>query len=88
MEKVYQKILREYVRCLYASLKDKKYSFEADEKKIYIHISRILDCLNIEQVFQYEINGVSFNFRNYYSESQRIPVDELKKIVSKKMGMI
>ena len=53
MEKVYQKILREYVRCLYGSLKEKKYSFEADEKKIYIHISRILDCLNIEQVFQY-----------------------------------
>ena len=46
-EKVYQKILRDYVKNLYASIKDKKYPFEADEKKVYIHISRIIDCLSL-----------------------------------------
>lgn len=66
MEKVYQKILREYVRCLYESLKEKKYPFEADEKKIYVHMSRIIDCLSINEVFQYERDGNVFNFRNYY----------------------
>ena len=55
---------------------------------MYIHISRILDCLNIEQVFQYERNGTVFNFRNYYNESQRLPLDELKKEVNKKMSII
>lgn len=30
LEKVYQKILREYVRYLYASVKEKKFTFEAD----------------------------------------------------------
>lgn len=74
-EKVYQKIIREYVRNLYASVKDRKFAFEADEKKLYVHISRIIDCLSLEEVFQYEKNGDVFNFRNYYNEAQRIPLD-------------
>lgn len=61
------------------TMKDRKFAFEADEKKIYIHISRIIDCLSLDEVFQYEKDGVIFNFRNYYNESQRIPIDELKK---------
>lgn len=38
-------------------------------------MSRIIDCLSINEVFVYEKNGVIFNFRNYYSESQRVPIE-------------
>lgn len=55
---------------------------------MYVHISRIIDCLSINQVFVYEKDGIIFNFRNYYNESQRIPIDELKKIVAKKLSII
>lgn len=69
-------------------MKEKKFTFEADEKKVYIHISRILDCLSIEDVFKYQKDGVPFNFRNYYNEPQRISVEGLKKEVNKKMSII
>lgn len=48
VEKVYQKVLRDYVRNLYSEVKDRKFAFEADEKKVYIHMSRIIDCLSID----------------------------------------
>jgi hypothetical protein len=87
-EKVYQNTLRNYVRNLYATVRDKKFVFEADEKKIYIHMSRIIDCLNIDEVFQYEKDGVVFNFRNYYNESLRVPIEEVKKEVHRKLNLI
>lgn len=59
-----------------------------DEKKIYVHMSRIIDCLSIEEVFQYEKNGTVFNFKNYYNEAQRVPIDELKKEVQRKLTVI
>lgn len=87
-EKVYQRMIREYIRCQYAYMKEKKYSFEADEKKILIHLGRIIDCLSLEEVFRFEKNGETFNFRNYYAEPQRLPLDELRREIAKKMTII
>jgi hypothetical protein len=30
-------------------------------------MNRIIDCLSLDEVFQYEKNGEIFNFRNYYN---------------------
>lgn len=87
-EKVYQKMIRQYIRYQYAYLKEKKFSYEGDEKKILIHLGRIIDCLSLEEVFEYEKKGEIFNFRNYYSEPQRLPIDELRKEIGKKMTII
>ena len=81
-------MIREYIRVQYMFLKEKNFNFEADEKKILIHLGRIIDCLSLEEVFEYEKNGNYFNFRNYYSEPQRLPIDELRKDINRKMTVI
>jgi arsenate reductase-like glutaredoxin family protein len=48
----------------------------------------MVDCLNVEDVFQFERNGVIFNFHNYYEEPQRTELDRIKKDLQKKMNVI
>lgn len=47
-------------------MQNKQLKSETDERKFYIHLTKIIDCLDIENVFQFDKNGVTFNFHNYY----------------------
>lgn len=68
--------------------KARNFKSELEERKSYVHMQRILDCLTLEDVFQFEKNGVVFNFHNYYEEPQRCELDKLKKEVSKRISYI
>jgi len=68
--------------------KNKQFKSSAEERKLFIHLHRIIDCLNLEEVFLFEKNGLIFNFHNYYEEPQRVELDKLKKDVIKKIGYI
>jgi serine/threonine-protein kinase ULK2 len=87
-EKVYQRHLREYIRGLYELVRVRQFKSEGEERKPYIHLLRMVDCLNVEEVFQFERNGVIFNFHNYYEEPQRSELDRIKKDLQKKMNVI
>lgn len=65
-EKIYQKNLREYVKTLFENGRGRQFKSEGEERKYYVHMQRIVDCLSLEDVFQFEKNGVVFNFHNYY----------------------
>lgn len=87
-EKVYQKNLRDYIRAIYDLVKGRQFKTESEERKYYIHLLRMIDCLNIEEVFQFERNGVIFNFHNYYEEPQRTELDKLKKDLTKRVSVV
>lgn len=47
-EKVYQRHLREYVRAVHEVVKGRQFKSEAEERKYFIHLQRMIDCLNLE----------------------------------------
>jgi hypothetical protein len=50
-EKMFQKLIREYVKNLSALIQDKKFKNINEEKKYYMHLNKIIDCLSVEEVF-------------------------------------
>lgn len=47
-------------------------------RPLMIHADRILDCLKLDQVFQFEDKGKQqFNFKLYYDEDDKMEVDQL-----------
>ena len=46
-EKIYQKNLREYLKTLFETCKSKHFKSEMEERKLYVHVQRILDCLTL-----------------------------------------
>ncbi len=51
-------------------------------------MTKIIDCLDIENIFQFEKNGSTFNFHNYYEEPNRMEVEGLRKQVVKKCSVV
>lgn len=45
----------------------------------YVHLNKMIDCLNLDEIFQFETNGTTFNFHNYYDEPERLENEVLKK---------
>ena len=69
-------------------MQNKAFKNEQDERKFYIHMTKIIDCLDLEEVFQFEKNGSTFNFHNYYEEPNRLELEVLRKQVVKKVSII
>jgi hypothetical protein len=54
-------------------------------RKQWIHIDRVLDCLELDKAFQFEQNnGTNFNFRNYYASNDALSNEQLLKKVEEK----
>lgn len=53
-------------------------------RKQWIHIDRMLDCLELDKVFQFEQNGMAFNFRSYYANNDGLTNEQLLKKVEEK----
>ncbi len=51
-EKIYQKNLRDYVKALFEYIKSKQRP-EAEERRFFVHLQRVLDCLALEDVFAF-----------------------------------
>lgn len=41
------------MKTLFEYCKSRSFKAEAEERKYYVHMQRILDCLNLEDVFQF-----------------------------------
>lgn len=52
-QSLYKNILKEYIKTLYSTLKERKFNLDIEQKKEYIHLSRVIDCLDTEEVFKY-----------------------------------
>ena len=63
---VFSRTLRDYIKNLHQLVRTRQFKSESDERKLYVHLQRMVDCLNIEGVFQFDRNGVIFNFHSYY----------------------
>lgn len=73
-EKVLGRVLREYVKDAMSSLigeMNKQKNLESFRKQ-WIHVDRMLDCLELESVFQFESGGQVFNFRTYYANNDAL----------------
>lgn len=46
-------------------------------RKQWIHVDRMLDCLELDKAFPFENHGQTFNFRNYYSQNDNLSTDDL-----------
>jgi hypothetical protein len=44
---MFQKLIREYVKNLSALIQDKKFKNINEEKKYYMHLNKIIDCLSV-----------------------------------------
>jgi hypothetical protein len=64
---------------IFENIKNRSFTTEDEERKYFMHQLRIIDLLNLEEVFYFERNGVIFNFHNYYEEPQRMEMEILKK---------
>ena len=46
-EKIYQKNLRDYLKSLIEYVKSRAFKSASEEQRYYIHMYRVLDCLNL-----------------------------------------
>lgn len=59
-----------------------------NNKDIWIHMNELLDCLNSEKVFYFNMKGKEqFNFKLFYQEVNSSSLDEISQIVKKKLNM-
>jgi len=85
MEKLFKKVLVDYLKGLIQQVVSTKYSNEEARGK-WSHANRILDCMIMEEVFNFEDKkGMQFNFKIYYDESNRYDIETLIKLVENKM---
>jgi serine/threonine-protein kinase ULK/ATG1 len=85
-EKVLGRVLREYIKDAMGHLiseMNKQKNLE-NFRKQWIHVDRILDCLELDNVFQFENNGTTFNFRTYYANNDSLNNEQLLKKVEEK----
>ena len=59
-----------------------------NNKDIWIHMNELLDCLNSEKVFFFDMKGKEqFNFKLFYQEINSSSLDEISQIVKKKLSI-
>ena len=61
---------------------------EGEEKKYFVHLSKIVDCLDLENIFQFQKNGNNFNFHQYYEAPDKVDLEVFKKQVQKKISYV
>ena len=89
-DKLLNKVLHEYAKSLMSHLlteMEKEKSVDAFRKK-WIHIDRILDCIALDEVFEFEKTGVFFNFRQYYASNDTLSTNEVLEKVTQKYKTI
>jgi len=60
-----------------------------DYKKLWVHIDRAMDCMNLKKNFSFEdSNKVQFNFKGYYMETKDLTIEVLAQKVQKKMASL
>ena len=85
-DKLLTRVLQEYAKSMMGQLlseMEKEKSLDTFRKR-WVHIDRILDCVSLEKVFQFEREGVVFNFRQYYASNDTLNSNEvLEKVTAK-----
>ena len=89
LEKPFAKTLIQYVRDILQDMTIRKPTNKEEIKKVWVHIDRILDCLRLQSVFQFEDEkNRQFNFKYYYEEVNVIDLDSLVKRVDEKLKIL
>ena len=82
---VLRSLLREYINNIFHSSNKMNY---VNNKDIWIHMNELLDCLNSEKVFFFDMKGKEqFNFKLFYQEVNCSGLKEISEIVRKKLGL-
>ena len=56
-------------------------------KDVWIHMNELLDCLNSERVFYFDMSGKDhFNFKLFYQEINSASLEQISKIVKHKLS--
>ena len=56
-------------------------------KDVWIHMNELLDCLNSERVFYFDMSGKDhFNFKLFYQEINSASLEQISKIVKDKLS--
>ncbi|EAR96828.2 Serine/Threonine kinase domain protein (macronuclear) [Tetrahymena thermophila SB210] len=85
LKSMLQDYCHELVQQILTSIKDSK--DPEPYRPLMIHADRILDCLRLDQVFQFEDlkNKQQFNFKLYYDEDDKMDIDQLMNKIQTKL---
>lgn len=82
VDRVYNKTLLEYVNEVKDGLKPE----QKKDKKIWLHLNQIMDCLELDAVFTFGSGANQFNFKLYYEEIKQQETETIMTMVLKKMA--
>eukprot|EP00828_Plagiopyla_frontata_P049021 TRINITY_DN959_c0_g1_i2.p1 TRINITY_DN959_c0_g1~~TRINITY_DN959_c0_g1_i2.p1 ORF type:complete len:342 (-),score=55.44 TRINITY_DN959_c0_g1_i2:15-1040(-) len=87
VNKILKSGLTKYIKSLIQNFLKNPKKFNSDQLiSGWIHIDRILDCLRIDQVFQFEDKeGNQFNFKIYYELPNNYDYEQLVQLVQSKL---
>lgn len=60
----------------------------ANDKKKWVHLNQIMDCLNLDQSFEFQTNDKQFNFKLFYEEFNQRSLQEIIDTVKSKMAVM
>lgn len=81
---VLRSLLQDYFKNILSS-NDKESHLK--NKDVWIHMNELLDCLNSERVFYFDMSGKDhFNFKLFYQEINSASLDQISKIVKDKLS--
>ena len=81
INKILLKLLSEYVKNIFKQEKNK------NNKKVWIHLNHLLDCLHSESVFFYdEKTNNHFNFKLFYQDIKNQRNSEVRNLVVQKLA--
>ncbi|KAL4497508.1 hypothetical protein ABPG73_020605 [Tetrahymena malaccensis] len=85
LKSMLQDYCHELVQQILTSIKDSK--DPEPYRPLMIHADRILDCLRLDQVFQFEEpkNKQQFNFKLYYDEDDKMDIEQLMNKIQTKL---
>lgn len=85
INQVLRNLLQEYLQNIFHSSEMQN---GTDTKDIWIHMNELLDCLNSEKVFYFDMKGKEqFNFKLFYQEVNSSSHEEISKIVKTKLAL-
>lgn len=82
LEDLFRKTLLQYAENSVNGLDEQ----EIDESKTtWIHLNQIMDCLNLDDTFEFQKGNKQFNFKLFYEEFNQRPMSYLRDLVHKKL---
>lgn len=85
LEDLFRDTLLKYAESSVNGLDEQEIS---ESKQKWIHLNQIMDCLNLDQTFEFQKDDKQFNFKLFYEEFNQRPLSFLRDLVHKKLIML